>query len=188
LLHRGGGWFVTGYDTARTPFLVEDGSGQVLVDPSNAWLSLAPANAPTTTAVDAEGATTGGTAEYEVVVGAGEELPEQVRADPDTGAIAADPPAVYDPPADGVADRDTRFKEQCLEPGEEVVVVGEAAGAPLDAPADTVVRGDGPRSFVVAVGTRESVAAGLRWTVRHNAVIAVSLLLVGAPGLLWLVF
>lgn len=173
-----GSWTTTDFGTERTRFRVADDSGSVPVDPEGAWLSVAPANAPTTTDTDAGGALSGGTAEYEVVVESGEQIPERART------FCAEAGTSYGPPSDSVVERGARFKEQVLQPGDPVVVVGEARPRRTeDGSAATVVGGGDSRSFFVARGRMDEVRAGLEQTVGRNAKIAAALTLVGAAGL-----
>jgi hypothetical protein len=174
-----GGWYVTAFGIERTPFYVADETGRVLVDPSNAWLSLAPGNSPTTTRRDVAGAFTGGSAERSIAVDAGDEPPRRVREfyasrDGDDSPLAED----------GTVPRDTRFKEFGLEPGEDVVVVGTA-----DRRADAhepVVRGADGTSTFVTNGSVEAVRAGFEQTVVRNAKIAAVLVVLGGVGVVGL--
>ena len=170
-----GTYFTTDFIIERTPFAIEGDDGTASVDPEGAWLSLA-AGSPTDTEIVPEGTTTGGPAEHELVVEEGEPVPEHLRGD---GAPFPNLPLTDD----GRAERELRFKENVVEPGEKVVVAGEATvGEEYGRPLVTCER----EGAFVARGPYEEVAAGLRVATGRNLWIAASLSVLGAAGIVLL--
>lgn len=170
-----GTYFTTDFSIERTPFTIELDDGTVNVDPDGAWLSLA-AGSPTDTEILPEGTTTGGPAEHELVVEEGEAVPEHLRGD---AAPFPDLPLTDD----GRAERELRFKENVIEPGESVVVAGEATvGEEYGRPLLTCER----EGAFVARGPYEKVAAGLRTATGRNIWIGAVLSVVGGAGILLL--
>ena len=170
-----GTYFTTDFAIERTPFAIEGDDGTASVDPEGAWLSLA-AGSPTDTEIVPEGTTTGGPAEHELVVEEGEPVPEHLRGD---GAPFPNLPLTDD----GRAERELRFKENVVEPGEKVVVAGEATvGEEYGRPLVTCER----EGAFVARGPYEEVAAGLRVATGRNLWIAASLSVLGAAGIVLL--
>ena len=170
-----GTYFTTDFIIERTPFAIETDDGTASVDPERAWLSLA-AGSPTDTEIVPEGTTTGGPAEHELVVEEGEPVPEHLRGD---GAPFPNLPLTDD----GRAERELRFKENVVEPGEKVVVAGEATvGEEYGRPLVTCER----EGAFVARGPYEEVAAGLRVATGRNLWIAASLSVLGAAGIVLL--
>lgn len=170
-----GTYFTTDFAIERTPFAIEGDDGTASVDPEGAWLSLA-AGSPTDTEIVPEGTTTGGPAEHELVVEEGEPVPEHLRGD---GAPFPNLPLTDD----GRAERELRFKENVVEPGEKVVVAGEATvGEEYGRPLLTCER----EGAFVARGPYEEVAAGLRVATGRNLWIAASLSVLGAAGIVLL--
>lgn len=177
--HRGsGGWYTTDYGRERTRFYVADDSGRVLVDPADAWLGIAAVNGPTSP-TDRRAAFSGGGADRSLRVEEGEALPDRVAAfcreetRTDLGT--------------GLVDRETKLSEQTVEPGERVLVVGEAdSGQSPDGYATTVVSGTDPRRSFVASGPAEAVRAELEKSVRRGLGVGAALTVVGAAALAWL--
>lgn len=120
-------------DTAAVPFLVDDGTGEVLVDP----------------------ATEGNIAleEDQQVVGRNEEAPTSVRRFVER-TEAIDPDQVLD------GGRRRRFSEGLLEPGEEVYVLGEAVDPPDRWGEYEVSGGSNPDEFILSDRSEEELTAG----------------------------
>jgi hypothetical protein len=170
-----GTYFTTDFTIERTPFAVETDDGTANVDPEGAWLSLA-AGSPTDTETLPEGTTTGGPAEHELVVEEGEPVPEHLRGD---RAPFPNLPLT----TDGRAERELRFKENVVEPGESVVVAGEATvGEEYGRPLLTCER----EGAFVARGPYEEVAAGLRKATGRNIWVGAVLSVLGAAGIVLL--
>lgn len=170
-----GTYFTTDFTIERTSFAVEADGGTVGVDPDGAWLSLA-AGTPTDTETAPEGTMTGGPAEHELVVAESELVPDHLRSG---RAPFPDLPLTDD----GRAKRELRFKENVVEPGESVVVAGEATvGEEYGRSLVTCER----KGAFVARGTYEEVAAGLRKATGRNLWIGAVLSVLGAAGIVLL--
>lgn len=168
-----GTYFVTAFDVEKRPFEVDGEFGSVGVDPDGAWVSLL-SGSPTDVEPNVEGAMTGGPAETEFVVEAGEPVPREFRE-----------AEVFDPlplTSDGRAERECRFKETTIAPGESVVVAGEAEQG--DGFGETVLRCTAPGTFI-AKGEFENVASSLSKATGRNLAVGVGLALFGGLGLLW---
>ncbi|QLD84500.1 hypothetical protein HWV23_01845 [Natronomonas halophila] len=170
-----GTYFITAYDVETQPFDVDGAFGTASVDPEGAWVSLV-SGSPTDVEPNVEGAFTGGPAETEQVVEAGERVPERFRTTD-----------VFDPlplTSDGRAERELRFKETTITPGESVVVAGEAEQG--EGFGETVLRCTTPGTFI-AKGDFESVATSLSKATSRNLAVGGGLALFGGIGLLWMV-
>jgi hypothetical protein len=131
--------------------------------------------APTDIEPNVGAAVTGGPAETEHVVEAGEEVPERFRT--------AD---VFDPlplTSDGRAERELRFKETTIAPGESVVVAGEAEQG--EGFGETVLRCTAPGTFI-AKGDFEPVADSLSKATGRNLAVGTGLAFLGGISLLWM--
>ncbi|WP_226012857.1 hypothetical protein [Halomicrobium salinisoli] len=168
-----GTYFTTDFATDRTRFEVGGYEDRVAVDPTGAWLSLAPGS-PTNRKVDFEGAATGGSAEREVVVEEGERVPDHLYGPdgPFDGPLPVD--------GEGRAERPLRFKENAVEPGDAVVAVGEAEAG--RAYGETRVTCDRDAAFV-ARGDYEQVASSLQYATGRALYLAAALAVVGAAGI-----
>lgn len=169
-----GTYFITGFDLETQPFDVEGAYGTAEVDPEGAWVSLV-SGSPTDVEPNVEGAFTGGPAETEHIVEAGEPVPERFRK-----------AEVFDPlplTSDGRAERELRFKETTIAPGESVVVAGEAEQG--EAYGSTVLRCTAPGTFI-AKGDFENVATSLSKATGRNLAIGMGLALFGGISLLWM--
>jgi hypothetical protein len=169
-----GTYFITSYDVETRPFDVDGAFGTAAVDPEGAWVSLV-SGSPTDVEPNVEGAFTGGAAETEHIVKAGESVPERFRK--------AD---VFDPlplTGDGRAERELRFKETTIAPGESVVVAGEAEQG--EGFGETTLRCTAPGTFI-AKGDFETVADSLSKATGRNLAIGGGLVLFGGISLLWM--
>jgi hypothetical protein len=169
-----GTYFVTAFDVETRPFVVDGKFGEARVDPEDAWVSLLP-GAPTSEGRHVEGRLTGGTAETEHVVAAGEPVPKRLRAADAFGDLPLS--------GEGRAERALRFKESTLGPGDAVVVAGDAQQG--ESYGETVIRCDAPGGFV-AKGDVDSVTAALSKTTGRWLAFGAVLVVVGAGALLWL--
>lgn len=170
-----GSFFITSFDVRTRPFVVDGEFGHAEVDPEGAWVSML-SGSPTDTGSDLETAFVGGPAEHEHVVEKGDVVPERFR---NSTALFGTLPLTDD----GRTERELRFKESAITPGDDVVVAGEAETG--DAFGSTVLRCDVPGGFV-AKGTFERVSESLSKSTGRNLVVAATLAAVGGTGLLWL--
>lgn len=158
---RGTAWQQVDEGTMQVPFLVDDGTGEVLVD-DGADLVLADAGAET------------------VEVGGDEPLPAAVERFTEARSVDGGG-HLFD--AEATRAHDRRYVQRVLTAGDEVTVVGRAT-ADADAPPGTrgyVLRDCADGTFLVGDVDRERLVAargGWRW----RAVVA--LVLLGAGG--WL--
>lgn len=169
-----GTYFITGFDVETQPFDVDGAYGTAEIDPEGAWVSLV-SGSPTDVEPNVEGAFTGGPAETEFIVEAGEPVPQEFRET-----------EVFDPlplTSDGRAERELRFKETTIAPGESVVVAGEAEQG--EGFGETVLRCTAPGTFI-AKGDFESVASSLSKATGRNLAIGAGLVLFGGISLLWM--
>ena len=143
------------------PFLLDDGTGQVRVDPGGATFRLEP---DTTVQVDG-----------------GDTPPERLRRFIDANADVDDQnQSIGLGPIQWGVGKDRRFVERRLEPGDEVVVCGgarDARGAIAAVPA--VIDGGSP--FLLADADRRTLAR--RLLVGSPAAVLLSLALVAGGGL-----
>jgi hypothetical protein len=169
-----GTYFITSYEVDTRPFEIDGAFGIAEVDPEGAWVSLV-SGSPTDVEPNVEGAFTGGVAETEFIVEAGEPVPQEFRE--------AD---VFEPlplTNDGRAERELRFKETTIAPGESVVVAGEAEQG--DSFGSTVLRCTAPGTFI-AKGTFEDVAESLSKATGRNLAVGGGLALFGGISLVWM--
>ncbi|WP_336135638.1 hypothetical protein [Natronomonas amylolytica] len=169
-----GTYFPTSFEVETRRFEVDGAFGTADVDPEGAWVSLL-SGSPTDVEPNVEGAFTGGAAETEFVVEAGESAPQAFRE-----------VDVFEPlplTSDGRAERELRFKETTIAPGEAVVVAGEAEQG--EAFGSTVLRCTAPGTFI-AKGDFESVSDSLSKATGRNLVVGAGLALFGGISLLWM--
>lgn len=173
-LDSSGTHFPASFEIRKQPFTVDGEFGTASVDTDGAWVSLL-AGSATDLQPDIEGELTGGPAEAEVLVEAGDVVPERLRA-----ASEFDPLPVDD---EGRAETELRFKENSIAVGEDVVVAGTAErGAEFGT---TRIRCDVPGGFV-ARGDFEQVSESLSASTGRNLGLAAGFTAIGAVGLLWL--
>lgn len=139
----GGRWKTLYEDEEAVPFLVEDGTGQVRVDPP-----------------------TGGLFEFELErekVGGGEEPPEAIRRFVESEA-GVDEAARHDLGLLSVGER-RRYSEGLIRPGEEVYVLGEAreTDGGWGEHHFVVDGGTDPESFVLSDKSEEKLVSQNRW-------------------------
>jgi hypothetical protein len=131
---------------AAVPFVLDDGTAGVRVDPSTATLSLA--------------------TDEVLVVDADESVPDALRALAEASDVDADPRLLDLGPFEVAMGNARRFTERCLCPGDDVTVVGVPtyARGGVDE-VNAVVDSGSP--FVVADATPRTVAAriALTWSV-----------------------
>lgn len=166
--------FPVSFEVRDCPFTVDGEFGTARVDTEGAWISML-AGSPTDLGVDIEGELTGGPAENQVVVEAGETVPERLLEAVEYGVLPVDDR--------GRASTELRFKENAIAVGETVVVAGDAERG--ERFGSTRIRCDVPGGFV-ARGSFEQVAASLSASTGRNLALAVGFTLVGGLGLLWL--
>lgn len=156
-----GSWHTVSVDEAAVPFYVEDETGRVLVDPDNASLTLNEVTSGHTYQVDAE-----------LTVAAGETPPRRIEEwEREHGGLLP------------VFDRDKRYTEDQLRPGDDVTVVGKAESFHLGYSERIVVGGeDAP--VTVSAGKRDHVAAQLTGAVWVGGAIGVLLLPIGLTAML----
>lgn len=169
-----GTYFITSYDVETRPFEVDGAFGTAEVDPEGAWVSLV-SGSPTDVEPNVGAAFTGGPAETERIVEAGEEVPERFRE--------ADVFAPLPLTSDGLAERELRFKETTIAPGESVVVAGEAKQG--EGFGETVLRCTAPGTFI-AKGSFEDVSDSLSKATGRNLAVGAGLALFGGFSLLWM--
>jgi hypothetical protein len=169
-----GTYFPTAFEVETRPFEVDGPFGTASVDPEGAWVSLL-SGSPTDVGPNVEGSLTGGPAETEVVVEAGETVPREFRQ-----ADVFEPLPLTD---DGRAERELRFKETTLAPGEAVVVAGRAQQG--EGFGETTLRCAASGSFV-AKGTFEDVSESLSKATGRNLMLGAGLTLFGGFVLLWM--
>lgn len=100
-----GGWGPVGDKAAYEPFVVDDGTGEILVDPNGAMWSFE---------------------DESWTVDGGEQPPSPIRE------FLEESDEARDLLADVVHERDRRFQERRLDPGEEVYVYGSAKSGPAE--------------------------------------------------------
>jgi hypothetical protein len=141
------------------PFVLDDGSAGVRVDPTEATLSLATDDV--------------------VRIDADEAVPDGLRALAAESGVDADPRLLTLGPVDVAVGRPRRFTERCLHPGDGVTVVGEPAWARGDVGSVNAVVASGD-PFVVADAGPRTVAG--RLAVEWGLHLVVALLLFGVGG------
>lgn len=169
-----GTYFITSYDVETRSFEVDGAFGTAEVDPEGSWVSLV-SGSPTDVEPNVGAAFTGGPAETEHIVEAGEEVPERFRE--------ADVFAPLPLTSDGRAKRELRFKETTIAPGESVVVAGEAEQG--EGFGETVLRCTAPGTFI-AKGGFEDVSDSLSKATGRNLAVGAGLALFGGFSLLWM--
>jgi hypothetical protein len=173
-MRSGGTYFITSYDVETQSFDVDGAFGTAAVEPEGAWVSLV-SGSPTDVEPNVGAAVTGGPAETEHIVEAGEEVPEPFR----TADVFGPLPLT----SDGRAERELRFKETTIAPGESVVVAGEAEQG--EGFGETTLRCTAPGTFI-AKGDFETVSDSLSKATGRNLAIGAGLVLFGGISLLWM--
>jgi hypothetical protein len=147
-------------DSDATRFVVDDGTGPVLVDPAAA--DVRPARLSTVAR------------DVTLDVDGDESPPKHVRE-------------TFDDLGIGPSGNDRRYREDHIQPGETVHVVGSCRSVAHGYERNRVITeaGDAP-AFVVASGDTEAVSASVRRSVRGAAGIGCALAVSGAMLTLWL--
>jgi hypothetical protein len=141
------------------PFVLDDGTAGVRIDPATATLSLATDDV--------------------VRVDADEAVPDRLRALAADSGVDTDPRLLDLGPLEVAVGRARRFTERCLRPGDDVTVVGvpRRNRGEVDTVNAVVDAGD---PFVVADATPRTVAG--RLAVEYGLHLAVAVLLFGIGG------
>ena len=155
----GRSWHRIDRDRAAVPFVLDDGSAGIRIDPARATLSLV---ADETVRVDAD-----------------EAVPDSLRALATDSGVDIDPRLLDLGPLDVAVGNARRFTERCLHPGDDVTVVGLPTRdrGEVGTVNAAVSSGD---PFVVADAGPRTVAG--RLAVEWSLHLVVALLLLGVGG------